>query len=567
MAYQKNYSAQANSDKAIDAFTEMIISRLSEIKASKWKKGWIGGSGFQGLPQNLNGRNYSGTNSLFLFMDTAMNGYAAPVYMTFLQKEKEGLRLKKGAQAMPVVYWDMSIKGAEGKKVSLSDYKTMSKEEKEKCDIRPFLRSFRVYNIDQTNMQEVNQEKYNNIIARFKSNIVSDVQGMYKNNALDRMFEQQEWLCRIIHDQPSSRAYYSPSKDMIVIPQKEQFKTGKKEEDIFKDGMEYYSTALHEMAHSTGAAKRLNRNLEGRFGDPKYAKEELVAELSAAMVGNTMGFDRRIEDNNIAYIDSWLRTLREEPRFIVSVMADVNKASTLILEKVDEQKLALGEKTFLNDSKDTDMDLKKSAEIIIPKWNALDNDKPYTKQDISDYTTLLEVTASKVKDRVSDARILETENGFKFLDFKIDGKNIEYPERELPKELRVWISNVSTETESLRKNGNINVLHKGDNINLVAALVYADVISKQNVQNAVETPKITAGIYKQNTGSFVVRASVDGKELEQKIIDNKTAASYFKAKDITTKNQILSNIVRENYGDIKLLPHITQQVSKGLKRL
>ncbi len=55
MAYQKNYSAQANSDKAIDAFTEMIISRLSEIKASKWKKGWIGGSGFQGLPQNLNG--------------------------------------------------------------------------------------------------------------------------------------------------------------------------------------------------------------------------------------------------------------------------------------------------------------------------------------------------------------------------------------------------------------------------------------------------------------------------------------------------------------------------------
>ena len=95
MAYQKNYSAQANSDKAIDAFTEMIISRLSEIKASKWKKGWIGGSGFQGLPQNLNGSNYSGTNSLFLFMDTAMNGYAAPVYMTFLQKEKEGLRLKK----------------------------------------------------------------------------------------------------------------------------------------------------------------------------------------------------------------------------------------------------------------------------------------------------------------------------------------------------------------------------------------------------------------------------------------------------------------------------------------
>ena len=106
------------------------------------------------------------------------------------------------------------------------------------------------------------------------------------------------------------------------------------------------------MTHSTGIAERLNRDMKGHFGDPKYAKEELVAELSAAMIGNTMGFDKRITNNSAAYIDSWLHTLREEPRFIMSVMADVNKASNLIIKKIDEQKLALDEKPILNNQQE-----------------------------------------------------------------------------------------------------------------------------------------------------------------------------------------------------------------------
>jgi antirestriction protein ArdC len=75
--------------------------------------------------------------------------------------------------------------------------------------------------------------------------------------------------------------------------------------------MEYYSSIAHEMAHSTGVEKRLGRDMEGHFGDPKYAKEELVAELTAAMVGNTMGFDKRILDNNAKYVDGWMDTLKK----------------------------------------------------------------------------------------------------------------------------------------------------------------------------------------------------------------------------------------------------------------
>ena len=565
MAYQYNKSnSQSSSDKAVEAFAAMIISRLEEVKASEWKKGWIGGNGYQGMPQNMNGRTYSGTNSLFLFMHTAMNNYAAPIYLTFLQKEKEGLRLNKGAKAMPVVYWDWNIKDAEGKKVSLTDYRSMSKEEREHCEARPFLRSFRVYNIDQTNMKEVNKEKYDKLVAQFQFPKVADTQGMYKNAALDRMFEHQEWLCKIHCDKPSAGAFFNPTHDFIVIPQKEQFKIGKTESDIYKDGMEYYSTALHEMTHSTGTAERLNRNMEGRYGDPKYAKEELVAELSAAMVGNTMGFDKRITDNSAAYIDGWLHTLREEPRFIMSVMADVNKASNLILEKIDEQKLALGEKPILNNKQEEKQLEQVPTESIIPKWNIMETDRAYTDKDVKAYTERLHEAASKLTSHITDARILEDENGYRFL-FKNNDKMSELNQKDIPATLQTWLSNVSTEKETLRNNGYPSILHKGENVDLIASLVYADINSQHIDHSNSKKSSITAGIYKQPAGNYVVRASVYGQELEPKPIDNKTAVTYLKIDDNSQKDKMLSDIVKKHYGEELSMPRVSQHVSQGLK--
>lgn len=565
MAYQYNKSnSQSSSDKAVEAFAAMIISRLEEVKASEWKKGWIGGNGYQGMPQNMNGRTYSGTNSLFLFMHTAMNNYAAPIYLTFLQKEKEGLRLNKGAKAMPVVYWDWNIKDAEGKKVSLTDYRSMSKEEREHCEARPFLRSFRVYNIDQTNMKEVNKEKYDKLVAQFQPPKVADTQGMYKNAALDRMFEHQEWLCKIHCDKPSARAFFNPTHDFIVIPQKEQFKIGKTESDIYKDGMEYYSTALHEMTHSTGTAERLNRNMEGRYGDPKYAKEELVAELSAAMVGNTMAFDKRITDNSAAHIDGWLHTLREEPRFIMSVMADVNKASNLILEKIDEQKLALGEKPILNNKQEEKQLEQVPTESIIPKWDIMETDRTYTDKDVKAYTERLHEAASKLTSHITDARILEDENGYRFL-FKNNDKMSELNQKDIPATLQTWLSNVSTEKETLRNNGYPSILHKGENVDLIASLVYADINSQHIDCSNSEKSSITAGIYKQPAGNYVVRASVNGQELEPKPIDNKTAVTYLKIDDNSQKDKMLSDIVKKHYGEELSMPRVSQHVSQGLK--
>lgn len=342
---------KSKGQKAVDKFTEMMISRMESMKAGDWRKGWIDGSASYGMPQNISGRNYSGSNSFFLQMDSAMHGYKTPVYLTFLQIQKENARIRKGAESMPVIYWDFSIQDKDGKRIDRNEYRRLSAEDRAKYTVIPFLKAYNVFNVDQTDLEEVNKEKYNKLLDRFKAPEIKDAEGMYVNAALDRLFEKQEWVCPIQVDKISESAYYSPSKDKIVVPKKEQFNIGDTPEEVYKDGMEYYSSALHEMAHSTGTEERLNRIKGDRFGDPKYAKEELVAELTAANVGYAMGFDKRILDNNAAYLDGWIAVLKENPKFIVSVMADVNKASMMVLEAVDKQKMALGEEPILDRNK------------------------------------------------------------------------------------------------------------------------------------------------------------------------------------------------------------------------
>ena len=253
----------------------------------------------------------------------------------------------RGEKSFPVVYWDMLVKDKDGKRISSDEYRAMSKEERKGLEAIPFVKSFPVYNVAQTNLSEVQPERMKKLMEKFKLPDLRDTEGMYAHPALDRMIQTQEWLCPIKADKQEDGAYYSPSRDIVVLPMKAQFNIGGTPEDTYRGGMEFYSTMLHEMTHSTMTPERLNREMGGRFGDPKYAKEELVAELTAAMISHSMGFDSKITDNSAAYLDSWIGVLKKEPKFIVSIMADVNKASDLILDHVDKQRLVLGEDPYL----------------------------------------------------------------------------------------------------------------------------------------------------------------------------------------------------------------------------
>lgn len=336
---------------AADRFAEMMIGRMERLKGSRWEKGWIGGpAGAAGLPENVSGRAYGGSNALFLQMHTAAEGFRAPVFMTFNQAAALGGPVRKGEKAFPVVFWETAYRDADGRKITRPEYEGLGEEEKSKARACPVLRYYSVFNLDQTLLEEARPELAKRLLDKFAAagtEAARDTRGMYANAALDRMVERQEWVCPIQADRESASAFYSPSEDRVVVPEKGQFNKGTSPEERYEDGMEYYSTMLHEMAHSTMRPGRLDRPAGGRFGSPGYAKEELVAELTAAMAGHAMGFDRKVTDNSAKYLNAWIRTLREEPRFIVSVMSDVNKASAMVFAHVDRQRLALGEKPYL----------------------------------------------------------------------------------------------------------------------------------------------------------------------------------------------------------------------------
>lgn len=410
MAIQKT-KEPSKVDAALQRFAEMLIKRMEEMQKD-WHKGWIGGGSMFGLPQNISGRTYEGSNAFLLFLHTAENGYKAPVYMTYGQLHKEGAHVLKGEKAVPVFKWGFSIKDKDGKKVTEEEFDNMTDDEKKECKRRPFLKIYPEFNIDQTNMSEVNKEKYDAVVSQFrKTDVPTITDGMYVNKAIDRMMEKQEWVCKIQYDKEEKGAYYSPAKDIVVLPTKAQFRIHPDDpEECFKDGQEYYGTALHEMAHSTGHPSRLDRLKPAAFGSPEYAKEELVAELTSAMVGNTLGFDRRISDNNVAYLQNWTSALRKEPKFIVSVMADVNKASRIIIENIDKQRIALGEKPLVQGALDgveekvkneqqfeeikADQKKEDPREAVAKEWDSL-AEKPTVEMESGD---VLPVEYNKEKD-------------------------------------------------------------------------------------------------------------------------------------------------------------------------
>lgn len=318
-----------HNEKALRKFADMMIKRMEQMKSKNWEKGWIGRT-FNGRPCNLEGRNYNGLNEFFLMMMTDMAGWQTPIFCTCLQANRLGAHINKGAISTPVMYWDFTAKDKDGHKISSSQYDQLTANEKANYKKVPFLKSFAVFNIDQTNINEVCPDKVKALANTFERPTFTDTIGMYDCPELDNMLDAQTWLCPI-YVQEGDKACYLPACDFITVPTKAQFAKHKTKKARFADGQEFYSTLLHEMVHSTGSEKWLKRKIANAFGSDEYAREELVAELGAARVSQVLGFDKRILSNSAAYLNCWIKKLSDDPTFILSVMADMDKATRLIL--------------------------------------------------------------------------------------------------------------------------------------------------------------------------------------------------------------------------------------------
>ena len=352
-------------DRALDTFAELMMERIKAIDKD-WQKPWIEKGSFM-MPRNLSGRPYNGINTFLLLLYSAKQKFDMPVFVTHNQiaydlnnksklkedkTEKPAVDLNpaegenpgfvhvlKGEKAFPVFLSIPTVREKDtNKPITLSEYNDMTKEEQERYYVRSYTHVYNVYNLQQTNLKEARPELYAKIEAKFKeldkNGIVPMEEGqMFKFAPLDKMVAENKWICPVRFEE-NKGAYYSPSKNEIVFPPKKNF----------IDGESFYGNLLHEMTHSTGS-KELFGRLENKTDDRKfdYAREELVAEMSAAVVAHQYGFDKHIKDDSAAYLKSWLGSLKEDPSFLKTTLDDVKRASSFINGKIEEMRLDVRE--------------------------------------------------------------------------------------------------------------------------------------------------------------------------------------------------------------------------------
>lgn len=331
---KKNAEGPNSEDKALDLFAEMMIEKIESIRKD-WKKPWFTEGTLQ-WPRNLSGREYNGMNAFMLLLHCENEGYKIPRFCTFdcvqrLNKPgKDGEELPRvsvlrGEKSFPVMLTTFTCIHKETKeKIKYDDYKKLSDSEKEQYNVYPKLQVFRVFNVAQTNLREARPELWERLEQENARPKAEDGE-RFSFAPVDTMIRDNLWICPI-KPMHQDKAYFSILKNEIIVPEKEQFKSGEA----------FYGTLFHEMTHSTGIKEVLDRIKPTSFGSGEYAREELVAELGSALVAQRYGMTKHIKEDSCAYLKGWLDELKESPQFIKTTLLDVKRASSLITQKVDK---------------------------------------------------------------------------------------------------------------------------------------------------------------------------------------------------------------------------------------
>lgn len=266
-----------------EIITNKIIDQL-EKGIIPWRMPWSK----NGLARNWKTqRPYRGINAMLL---------APGEYLTFKQVQEAGGKVKKGAKGQTVVFWKFPKDQEEGEAVQVEDQKRA-----------PILRYYNVFRIDDT------------------EGIESKTIGEEWNHD---PIQEAERIAASYQNGPSisfapGKAFYRPSADQVSIPSLSDYRQPE----------EYYSTLFHELAHSTGHHSRLNRTgvvASNGFGSEIYSEEELVAEMAAAMLCGVARIENVTLENSAAYIGSWIRKLKSDPKMIIKAGSAAQKAADWI---------------------------------------------------------------------------------------------------------------------------------------------------------------------------------------------------------------------------------------------
>ena len=264
--------------------TQRILDQL-EKGIIPWRKPWQGGEPINFITR----KTYRGVNLLLL-------PYGGE-WLTFKQAKDSGGNVKRGEKSSLIVF-----------------YKTVEKEnENGEKEFYPVLKYSNIFHLSQCEGIE------SKIELTAPSGTIKPIETAQDilNGYITRSGVKLE------HIEGGNHACYSPLSDKITMPGITQFDSAE----------EYYSTILHEAAHSTGHKSRLDRITDtAAFGNGEYSREELTAEITASMIMNVAGIELpETFQNSVSYIKSWMKKLREDNKAILAASGKAQKATDLIL--------------------------------------------------------------------------------------------------------------------------------------------------------------------------------------------------------------------------------------------
>lgn len=291
---QQERITEVHTMSVYDIVTNTILEKL-EQGIIPWKRPWNG----LGSPMNVvSKKEYQGINRFLLDISRFDSNY----WLTYKQAKQLGGSIKKGSRYTPIVYWNWLTK----------------KDEKTQKEVKvPLFRYYRGFNLEQT-------EGLEEVVEQLKEEEHTRKLNFHPIQECEKLVNSYPNAPPIEHG--GNRAYYHPLSDYIKIPVKENFHSIP----------EYYSTLFHELTHSTGHPKRLNRKGIADptyFGSYEYSKEELIAEMGTSFLCTLPGIDNDTLENSTAYIQGWLSKLKNDKTLLVSAAAQAEKAVTYIRGK------------------------------------------------------------------------------------------------------------------------------------------------------------------------------------------------------------------------------------------
>ena len=279
---------------ALEKFAQKVTDMVLSNRAP-WIKPW-GANCAKGLPVNaLTGKAYRGCN-IMLLLSTPFKSRG---WLTFKQVSSIGGKVLKGSRASDIFFFSKI-------QVEKEDSKT---GEKVLVDI-PCLKNFKVFNLEQCEIPSDAPLKFH---PEETADTTADDTGIF--DECEKLLNMSVW------HEDDTKAYYIPSRDEIHLPNRRTFSS--------LSG--FWGTAMHELSHWTGHESRLNRDMRHSFGSQKYAREELIAEVSSWLLAVTLGTPHEPQ-NSAAYLASWVSDFKDKPREIYSAISQAQKVVDYLLE-------------------------------------------------------------------------------------------------------------------------------------------------------------------------------------------------------------------------------------------